>query len=158
MSNEISHRLMKKRAKEQKKKLKKKDLNKLNYALTGREVMLYAHAHTHTHTHIQNTQMQNALTHMQGNIIKKYLISKPDMHCYCSFKGIVHVQPEDRPAKIKIIVVKKTKNREINTQRFNRLTQTDARNRKRYVRYDFYHQKRTMHSQRHTKTTVSGTE
>lgn len=27
------------------------------------------------------------------------------MHCYCSFKGIVCVQPEDRPAKIKINIV-----------------------------------------------------
>lgn len=27
------------------------------------------------------------------------------MHCYCSFKGVVCVQPEDRPAKIKINIV-----------------------------------------------------
>lgn len=27
------------------------------------------------------------------------------MHCYCSFKGVVYVQPEDRPAKIKINIV-----------------------------------------------------
>lgn len=27
------------------------------------------------------------------------------MHCYCSFKGVVYVQPEDRPSKIKINIV-----------------------------------------------------
>lgn len=64
--------------------------------------------HTQTNTHTESMQMQHALTHMQGCTIK-YVINKPDMHCYCSFKGIVHVQPENKVNKC--VVVKRDKNR-----------------------------------------------
>lgn len=66
----------------------------MNYAPMGWDMMLYAHTHT------ESMQMQHVLTHMQGCTTKS-VISKPDMHCYRSFKGIVRVQPEEQCVVVK---------------------------------------------------------